>query len=234
MSRRELRILSFAGLLLVAAPGLAWAGMPSVTLTDVARLRLEGISFFLLGLLVSAGVVMAIWNWLARDFPRLPRLSYGKACGVVVLWGLLFVVVLTMISGARELLTPGAWEKTGLTYKLKQDDAADQQRRLAQWRERHAQLSGPLWLALAEHALAHEGKFPERLEDASADAAIWDVPGLAGTRYVYLPGRSRSGPPQPLAYEPEVFDGPHFVLLTSGRIEELPFGEILRRVENAP
>ena len=93
--------------------------MPSFTLTDVARLRVEVISFFLMGLLLSAGVVMAVWNGLRRDFAWLPRLSYGKACGVIVLWGLLFVVVLTMISGARELMTPGAWEKEGVTYKLR-------------------------------------------------------------------------------------------------------------------
>lgn len=38
--------------------------------------------------------------------------------GLVVLWGLLFIVVLAMISGARELMTPGAWEKQGATYRL--------------------------------------------------------------------------------------------------------------------
>jgi len=27
--------------------------------------------------------------------------------------------VLTMISGARELMTPGAWEKDGAIYRLK-------------------------------------------------------------------------------------------------------------------
>ncbi len=39
---------------------------------------------------------------------------------MVVLWGLLFTVVLAMISGARELMTPGAWEKQGATYRLKE------------------------------------------------------------------------------------------------------------------
>jgi hypothetical protein len=37
----------------------------------------------------------------------------------VTLWGLLFLLILTMISGARELMTPGAWEKHGSTYELK-------------------------------------------------------------------------------------------------------------------
>ena len=61
------------------------------------------------------------------DFTRLPRLSYSKALAMVVLWGLLFVVVLTMISGARELMTPGAWKKNGITYSVVDDPAARQE-----------------------------------------------------------------------------------------------------------
>jgi hypothetical protein len=63
--------------------------------------------------------VKGLWNYLAKDFQKLPRMSYGKALAAVTLWGLLFLLVLSMISGARELMTPGAWEKQGLTYKLK-------------------------------------------------------------------------------------------------------------------
>jgi hypothetical protein len=104
-----------------ALPGVAYAGMPAgVTLTEAARARLHTISFFLVVLLLTALAVMGIWNYLRRDFVRLPRLTYGKACGLVALWGLLFVVVLLMISGARELLTPGAWERDGVTYKLRE------------------------------------------------------------------------------------------------------------------
>src|SRR5437763_9410740 len=112
-------------LFFVLWPRAALAGMPSISFSDVARLRLQTISFFLMGLLLSAAVIMAIWNGLRRDFAWLPRLSYAKACGLVVLWGLLFVIVLTMISGARELMTPGAWEKNGLTHKLRTDDKVD-------------------------------------------------------------------------------------------------------------
>jgi hypothetical protein len=54
-----------------------------------------------------------LWNSLQRDFPRLPRLSFSRALAGVVLWGLLFIIVLTMISGARELMTPGAWQRQG-------------------------------------------------------------------------------------------------------------------------
>jgi hypothetical protein len=98
----------------------AFAGMPTPpTLTDVAGLRVQAISFFLAALLVCAKLIQWLWNGLRQNFERLPRLSYGKAVGLVVLWGLLFVVVLTMVSGARELMTPGAWERQGPTYKLR-------------------------------------------------------------------------------------------------------------------
>src|SRR5436305_12587438 len=114
-------LLVAAGLLVTlhrSAP--VYAGMPTVRLNDVARLRFETISFFAVCLLLSALVIRFLWNRLARDFTVLPRLSYLSALGVVVLWGLLFTLVLTMISGARELMTPGAWEKQGFTYRLAQ------------------------------------------------------------------------------------------------------------------
>ena len=97
----------------------AAAGMPAITFTDVAAFRLQSLSFFAAGLLISAAVVQWLWNSLKKDLPRLPKLNYRRACGIVLLWGLLFVIVLTMISGARELMTPGAWERDGLTYKLR-------------------------------------------------------------------------------------------------------------------
>jgi hypothetical protein len=97
----------------------ARAGMPSIQLTDVAGMRLDAISFFLALFLASALAVKVIWNRLRRDFVKLPRLTYFKSIAIVSLWGLLFILILTMISGARELMTPGAWERHGPTYRLK-------------------------------------------------------------------------------------------------------------------
>ncbi len=111
-------------------PAIAWAGMPTfvpdestrrLVLSDSGRLRYEAISFFLVVLLLSALVVRWLWNRLALDFPKLPRMTFGKALGVVVLWGLLFLVVLTMIAATREMMTPGVWEKQGLLYKIPTD-----------------------------------------------------------------------------------------------------------------
>lgn len=100
----------------------AHAGMPTVTytLSKIARMRLETLSFFLGVFFLSAWGVQGLWNCLAKDFKLLPRITYGKALALVTLWGLVFVLVLTMISGARELMTPGAWERDGITSKLRQ------------------------------------------------------------------------------------------------------------------
>ena len=106
-------------LVLVVASATVHAGMPVVTLSDTAELRLSGISFFLLTILLVAWGVRALWNLLRRDFPRLPFLDYKRSVALVVLLGLCLNVVLLMIAGTRELMTPGAWEKSGTTYQLK-------------------------------------------------------------------------------------------------------------------
>src|SRR5918995_1980262 len=113
-----LRVLVIACLLCLGLENSAHAGMPSIALTDLARMRVQSISFFLACFLACSWVVQWLWNSLWGDFPRLPRLSFARANGLVALWGLLFLLVLTMISGARELMTPGAWKKEGLTYTL--------------------------------------------------------------------------------------------------------------------
>ncbi|MEM9659939.1 MAG: hypothetical protein AAF961_16365, partial [Planctomycetota bacterium] len=99
MGRRRHVQLVATLVVLSLAPTSAYAGMPSVQLHDLVRLRLEVISFFALGFLLCSGAVQWLWNFLRADFTSLPHLSFSRACGVVGLWGLLFVVVLTMISG---------------------------------------------------------------------------------------------------------------------------------------
>lgn len=124
-SCRSVGLVALALCLIGAAT--AEAGMAAPTLEDIpryltlsklAKLRLDAISFFLLCLLASGWAVQLVWNSLAKDFPKLPRISYLRSLGLIWLWGLLFLLVLTMISGARELMTPGAWKKNGLTYQL--------------------------------------------------------------------------------------------------------------------
>src|SRR5437588_1607165 len=135
----------------------------------------QTISFSLMTLLVSAAAIQFLWNRLLRDFTSLPRLTYGKAVGVVVLWGLLFILVLTMISGARELMTPGAWEKQGSTYRLKQppeDVSAVEPTE----RQRENKLLR-LRTALREYARQHGGKYPADRAGTGIAAEDWRLPG---------------------------------------------------------
>src|SRR5206468_4102961 len=124
----------WALLLILGSPAVARAGMPMPRLNDVVRLRLENVSFSLAGFLVTAFFIQLLWNFLRRDWTALPRVNDPKALGVVTRWGLLLVLVLTMISGARELMTPAAWEPDGATYKSAPEDepaaqARDERRR---------------------------------------------------------------------------------------------------------
>ena len=195
-----------------------FAGMPSVSLTDVARLRLENISFFLAGFFLSALLIKVLWNYLANDWTFLPRLSYFKALGVVTLWGLLFVLVLTMISGARELMTPGAWEKKGFTHQLVDED------KTKQLQERNDAL-GKLKDALWKYADANDDKFPLAKSDPAIPAALWNAPHPTEAKYIYIAGTRRSTT-RPLAFEPELYGAERLVLCVDGVIRTMTSDEI--------
>jgi hypothetical protein len=222
--------------LLIAGPfclpaSTAVAGMPSFVLTEVATVRLEVISFFFIGLLISAAVVRLAWNALSRDFDWLPRLSFGRALGVTVLWGLLFILVLTMISGARELMTPGAWQQVGHTYKLAEQEDAKSISTPADPNldQRRHKLEG-LGRELLRHAASHEGRYPEQEPTEAELSKAWNLPGLEGTRYVYVPGRTLSSGQIPIAYEPALYDSEPFVLLANGDVVQMRLESILELV----
>lgn len=229
--------------IVLVAPRFAAAGMPSVTLadlsrevsrmtrtglTDLARQRLEVISFFLLGLLACAGVIRWVWNGLRKDFPILPRLSFARSLGIIVLWGLLFVLVLTMISGARELMTPGAWEKKGLTYRLVQPKPPPVE---AEIRARYETISR-MGAYLIGYARVHDGAFPTVEGAGEIPEALWRVPSPGGGRYVYVGGRMADDEAgrwrSPLAFEPESVGPDRLVLMTNGMVQWMPATEIER------
>ena len=191
---------------LTARPALA--GMPSFNLTDAASARIDTLSFFLLLFLLSSLVVWKVWNALRADFPRLPRLSYPKALGVVGLWGLLFLLVLTMISGARELMTPGAWKKDGVTYSLTSAGPTEAERRA-----KLLELSA----AFAGFAAAHDGKYPATNVPA-IPAERWQSAHPSKMRFVYVPGRTTADAGKVLACEPELFGESRLVLFVGGSV----------------
>lgn len=220
------RVLMATGVVLLGAKE-AQAGMPTPVLSEWAAMRLEALSFFLVAVLVSTALVRWLWNLLAKDFPRLPRLGYGKALAAVVLWGLMLIVVLTMIAGARELMTPGAWQKQGLLYKVAANDAPrpDSPR----LRERKEQLE---WLrtALWNYAATHHGKLPEK-ETTLNEPQLWEVPGGAGIRYVYAAGRTVGDSSDVVACEPEVFDDGRLTLQANGEITVMSTSDLRQRLQ---
>jgi hypothetical protein len=223
---------TLTGLLLTAAA--ARAGMPSplptdedltrvLRLTDTAGQRLQVISFFLFGLLLCAAAVQLLWNVVRRGVPRLPRLTFGRALAGVVLWGLLFVIVLTMISGARELMTPGAWKKQGWTYALAADDPRDPDP--ATLRRRQLERLG---IALLHFAATHDGRFPTDAERAAIPADAWDVPESPGLKFVYVPGRRADQPTALLAYDTMPAPDGRLILKADGSVAPVPADEFER------
>jgi hypothetical protein len=213
-----------APLLWLAPVAKASAGMTVVTLTDIARARLDAISFFLFLYLLTAWLVKLIWNQLGKTFAVLPRLKYMQALGVVFITGLMFYVVLTMISGARELMTPGAWEKQGAGYRLRETGATDlttEQRRQAL-----RKLASAIW----HYAGNHDGAAPSSPLAGDIDLSLWNFEG--GGLYCLVPGVRPGGGREVMVYEPSTAGGRRFVLLADGAIEDRSEGDLKAQLDD--
>ncbi len=191
-------------ILLLGLSSAAHAGMTVITLTDVAKMRIESLSFFIAAYLLMALFVKWLWNYLAKSFEKLPTLNYRRALALALISGLFLYVVLTMISGARELLTPGAWQKKGYGYKL-EESATSGPDRSAQ----ASQLRNTLW----EFTKQNDGKFPSSL--------FIDEITLTGAQnhFAFIPTNEPSDEKKLLAYEINTSAKTRTVILTDGSIE---------------
>jgi hypothetical protein len=243
-TRPLLRPLMVAAFLCVPALSTATAGSPSPlpsswtaasesppSITDWGFNQsapfLQAISFFAVVLLATAWAVKALVSMLRKDWPAFPALSYRGSLGLVLLWGLLFIIVLTMISGARELMTPGAWRKRGWTYKLSTDSAL--QKSPDQMRGALEQLRQALW----QYAATHDGHFPPT-DAADVDPHLWEIPGWPALRFLYVPNRQAESTGQLLAYAPELDDENRPVLLTNGLIGQMRTDDIRAALAKEP
>ena len=107
---RALKVGSAVVLVSLAATTESHAGMPSFALRDIYRLRFQELSFFIFLLVVCAFLLKVTWNYAVKGFGSVPKLNFRRSLCLAILFGLLMLLILTMISGARELLMPGAWE----------------------------------------------------------------------------------------------------------------------------
>ena len=194
-------------------------------------LRIQAISFFLAVFLLSGWLVKRLCSLARRDFPQLPVLSYGRSLGLMTLWSLALVVVLTMISGARELMTPGAWRKQGWTYGLANAEPAETNSGRAARERALENLRTATW----QYAATHEGNLPGA-EEPSIDAALWQIPGWPGLQFLAVPDCRAESAGRLFVYEPDSEGDERLVLLTNGfigtmRTEEIKLSLAERRSE---
>lgn len=182
----------------------------------------QAISFFLAVILICGWGTQKLWSNVRRDFPDLPELKYGRATSLVLLWGFCGIIVLTMISGARELMTPGAWKKQGATYALAGAEPNNTvEERLADRRASLERLRFSLW----NFAATHQGRMPEK---ASSEILpeLWEIKGEPGLKFLYLEGKSVGKEGKVLAFEPEIDPDQRLVLLTNGMIGTMRTSEL--------
>jgi hypothetical protein len=187
-------------------------------LNDVVRLRLEDISFFALLLVLAACGVRLLWNYLAKDFSLLPRLSFLKALSLTALISIALLLVLAMISGAREIFTPGAWYRQGSHYRP--NEAGNLETR--------QQSLESLRAVLMQYADAHQGKFPPHDYVSEIPGKAWQAPDTAGSRYLYISGQTLGQTNAVLVCEPRNFGDMRLVLFADGKVQSLKTPEIHR------
>ncbi len=221
-----MRFWNTTAVVLLAATSSAWAGMSSPQLSDVAKARLDVISFFILVYLLCAVIFRWLWNLLAKDFAWMPRLTFLRSIALLVVVGLFLYFILTMISGARELMTPGAWAKQGITYKLQTPDR-DPKPWLDTARKHWLEM---LRDALREYAVKHEGKLPVHAYVSDFNTALWKGAHPDDYWLIYIPGLTFGSTNRVLVYEPATYGATRWALLTDGSVVSMNGDDLDERV----
>jgi hypothetical protein len=180
--------------------------------------RLQAFSFFVVAILICAAGVRYLWNLARHDWPQLPLLTYRRSLAFTLIWGLVATIVLTMISGARELMTPGAWRKQGWTYKVPVTDSQE-----PHFRSMRRAAVEQLRVALLQYAALNSGRYPESKADVPAD---WTIPAHPGFELLYQSGVQPTSAGEILVYEPELGDDERLILLSNGMIGTMRTQEI--------
>jgi hypothetical protein len=196
-------------------------------------MRVETISFVVVVLLACTIVMRWLWNYLAEQFTILPKLTYRRAIAASLLWGVVMALILTMVAAARELLTPGAWKKQGVLYKVAPATSPE----LPPVRPETSQLElrmehlKKLSAALASFAAKHDGKYPASETTDGIDSSLWELPGASGMRYVYVPGL-KVDESRILAYEPNLYGDERMVLRANREIAILSTNDLHKQLSS--
>ena len=202
------------------------AGMPSFSLTEVAEARLDAISLFLVGFALSALILRWAWNLLARDFCWMPRLRYSRAFAMLVVSGLFVYVALSLIAGARELMTPGAWVRTGSTHRLSTPERDPNPWLEVARRTALEHLRDQLW----EYAAANEGELPPHRMHKAIRESAWSGVHPQGEPYGYVPGGRPGEGSWILVFEPDSYGPVRFVSQEDGDIVKLSATALAQRL----
>ncbi|MEO5802974.1 MAG: hypothetical protein ABIR24_05555 [Verrucomicrobiota bacterium] len=217
MRARRLPVFIYATALTLFSSTLSTrAGMTVYGLRDIYRMRLEEISFFIVLLAACSFFFQLLWNYAVKGFNFLPRLKFRQSVCLSILFGLLMLLILTMISGIREVLTPGAWRHQGTSYRLNDPSQEPARRRgLEQLRS-----------ALFDYAKLHQGNFPASDFQPEISEKLWEAPDQIGTHYIYSGGLTTNDVGRVLAVESLNFGDQRFVLFVSGELRSLSKAEI--------
>ena len=115
-----------------------------------------------------------------------------------------------MISGSRELLTPGTWKKEGVSYKLETGEITSESR---------LQNITNLKNALSEYSKNHNNQFPSNLVTHIPDEITCPTPSKGF--YIYFPPTENSKPSDILAIEPLTYQGEVHAILNNSEITQL-------------
>ncbi|CAN5185765.1 hypothetical protein BH23VER1_BH23VER1_24460 [soil metagenome] len=203
--------------------------MPSYSLDELAAARIEVISFFVVVFLLCSFVVRWAWNSLAEVVGSMPAIRFKHALCLMLLSGLFLYVVLTMVSGARELMTPGAWNKVGLTYQLaiprKHPSPPEESARRLALENLHSML--------VAYAQANGGAFPTNQEESGFDPERWRGPDPAFEPFSYSGWLTTDSPPgRIIAFEGADYGEERMALTVAGAVialDEDALADRLRR-----
>ena len=195
-----------------------YAGMPMITysLSEYGANRLIGIStaLFVVGVL-AALPIMSCWNSLVagnEDARFLRKWSYPKALGFTFLSGILFMLILVMVAGSRELFSPGAWVPDGVLSKTVFSVQMEKLEQVQTQAEQNLDLMRrdaiiKLRDALRLYAKKHDGRLPGSIEELEF-VTLWDIPFASGMRYEYFPNENDAN--LPLLREPSLLPNAKF------------------------
>ena len=158
----------------------------------------------------------------------MPRLTFTRSLALLVVAGLFMYFILTMISGARELLTPGAWVRSGVGYKLADPARQNGEEFLQAARRRTIER---LREALLTYAEKHEGRLPAHIFAPDFDSGLWKGLSPDGAWFGFVNGRRFEAPAMVIAYEPAAHGARRWVLLSDTSLVEMDSAELEERLK---